>query len=210
MPYDLDMSPSSAPVTERIERLNRASAKRVIDPDVELPGAVGDGQVLPDELLSIHGLDLDLTPEQRRTLGREEVASIFDNGIRFEAVLEAGFALQVYRTHDLTDPRVTFLLHEMGEETRHQRLFQRLIGQLEPQAVNPFVGSWFLARLDRLGGACIQSDAPQYRVLDDHLDVGSRDRDSRGQAHHQAKHRPRAAGSILTPRWGYLPRHATT
>jgi hypothetical protein len=30
-------------VVERVERLNRASAKRVIDPDVELLGNVGDG-----------------------------------------------------------------------------------------------------------------------------------------------------------------------
>lgn len=80
-------------VTERVERLNRVSAKRVIDPEVDLPGSVGDGQLLPDELLSVHGLGLDLSVDQRRTLGREEVASILDNGIRFEAVLEAGFAL---------------------------------------------------------------------------------------------------------------------
>ena len=165
MPYDSDMSSSNTTVTERIERLNRASARRVIDPDVDVLGSVGDGQILPDELLSIHGLDLDLTPEQRRTLGREEVASVFDNGVRFEAVLEAGFALQVYRTHDLTDPRVTFLLHEMGEETRHQRLFQRLIQQLEPQAVNPFVGSWILARLDRLGVGWVINHLPLLYVM---------------------------------------------
>jgi hypothetical protein len=51
--------------TARIDRLNQASARRVIEPDHDLPGSLGPGRVLPDELLSIHGLDLDLTEEAR-------------------------------------------------------------------------------------------------------------------------------------------------
>lgn len=146
---------TTTPVVERIERLNRVSAKRVIDPDVDLPGGVGDGQLLPDELLSVHGLGLDLTADQRRTLGREELASILDNGIRFEAILEAGFALQIAKTRDLTDPRVTFLLHEIGEETRHQRIFQRIVTQIDPQATNPLSGKWLLSLLERYGNGFI-------------------------------------------------------
>ena len=76
---------------------------------------------------------------------------MFDAGIRFEAVLEAGFALQVARATDLTDPTITYLLHEMGEETRHQRLFQRVIGQIGPMAHNPLVDHPVLTRLDRFG-----------------------------------------------------------
>jgi len=34
---------------------------------------------------------------------------------------------QILGRRDLTDPRVTYLLHEMGEETRHLRLFVRLL-----------------------------------------------------------------------------------
>ena len=49
-----------AAVVERVERLNRASLRRVIEPDVDLPGAVGDGQLVADELLSVAGLDLGL------------------------------------------------------------------------------------------------------------------------------------------------------
>src|SRR6478609_7637611 len=146
---------SSTGVVERVERLNRASAKRVIDPDVDLIGNVGDGQLIPDELLSVHGLGLDLTAEQRRTLGREEVASIFDNGIRFEAILEAGFALQIARSPDLNDARITYLLHEMGEETRHQRLFQRVRQELRPTAGNPFADVWIMGQIDRYGSAWI-------------------------------------------------------
>ncbi|WP_426574777.1 diiron oxygenase [Aquihabitans sp. McL0605] len=153
------------PVIDRIERLNRASAKRVIDPDVELVGNVGDGQLLPDELLSVHGLDVHLTPERRRTLAREEVASIFDNGIRFEAILEAGFALQIARSADLNDARITYLLHEMGEETRHQRLFQRVRQQIEPTAGNPFADVWIMGQIDRYGSAWIINHLPMLYVM---------------------------------------------
>ncbi|MGH9187241.1 MAG: diiron oxygenase [Acidimicrobiales bacterium] len=124
-------------VTERVRRLSTSAARRLIEPDTDVPGEVGPGQVLADELLSVAGLDLDLTAEQRRILSREEVASITQAGIRFEAVLEAGFAAQIATATELTDPRLTFILHEVGEETRHQRLFQRLICQLAPEAPHP-------------------------------------------------------------------------
>ncbi|HUP85781.1 MAG TPA: diiron oxygenase [Acidimicrobiales bacterium] len=125
----------------RIEKLNRASARRVINPDTEVPGEVGPGQIVADELLSVAGLDLDLTPEQRSTLSREEIASITDAGIRFEAVLTAGFALQIATTPmSVTDPRIAYLLHEIGEESRHSRLFARVNAQLDPQAKSPFGG----------------------------------------------------------------------
>src|ERR1700704_4810167 len=95
---------------QRVERLNTASAKRVIEPDQALPGHVGPGQILPDDLLSVAGLGLDLTPEQKATLSREEVASILQAGVHFEAVLMAGFSLRLTDAQDLTDPRVTYLL----------------------------------------------------------------------------------------------------
>lgn len=129
--FDPDMALGT---TGRVERLNTAAARRVIEPDTDLPGALGPGRVLPDELLSIHGLDLDLTEEQRGKLGREELAASLRSGILFEAILEAGFAMQIAKSDDVTDPRITFLLHEIGEETRHQRIFQRLVQQLEPTA----------------------------------------------------------------------------
>ncbi|HEY2215559.1 MAG TPA: diiron oxygenase [Acidimicrobiales bacterium] len=125
---------------QRIERLSTASLKRIVEPDVDVAGSVGDGQVLPDELLSIADLTevLDgLTPEQRRLLSREEFASIVETGVRFESVLMAGFSMEIVGRRDLTDPRVTYLLHEMGEETRHSRLFVRLLSQIKPSAKNP-------------------------------------------------------------------------
>lgn len=123
---------------DRIEQLTAVSARRLIDPDVRLPGRLGDGQVLPDELLSVAGLDLDLTREQWARLSREELASITHAGVHFEAVLTAGFALMIARERELRAPSVTYLLHEIGEETRHSRLFVRLLDQLAPEAQNPF------------------------------------------------------------------------
>lgn len=138
----------STSVRERVERLNRASA-RLIDPDEALPGAIGDGQLLPDELLSIHQLPefLELTPEQKIRLSREEVASVIDAGLRFEAVLMAGFSLELVTHPDLTDPSVVYALHEMGEETRHSRLFSRLLRQIKPQAKNPLASLRFVDRM---------------------------------------------------------------
>src|SRR5918998_6707546 len=127
-----------ATTEERIERLSAASSRRVIEPDEEVRGAIGPGQVLPDDLLSVRDLGLALSPEQSRRLAAEEIAAITDEGIRFEAVLLAGFGLQIQATDDLGDPWVTYALHELGEETRHSRLFVRLLGQLRPTAVNPF------------------------------------------------------------------------
>ena len=150
--------------SQRIEKLNTASLRRIIDPDVDLPGALGDGQVLPDELLSLAGLpELDqLTPEQRVRLSREEAASVIDVGLRFEAVLIAGFALEIAHAPSLTDPRVVYALHEIGEETRHSRLFSRLLGQLAPTARNPLQ---FLQPLEKLGISWIIKHPAMLDVL---------------------------------------------
>ena len=114
-----------------------------MEPDTDVPGEIGDGQVLPDELLALANVPelFDrLTEEQKSILAREEFASIVDTGVRFESVLMAGFSIEILARPDLTDPRVTYLLHEMGEETRHSRLFVRLLDQVKPTAKNPLDG----------------------------------------------------------------------
>ncbi len=121
-----------------IDRLSAASARRVIEPDTDVAGNVGPGQLLPDELLTVAGLELQLSAEQRAKLAREELAGIISEGIRFEAVLMAGFGMALAQSAQLNDARVTYALHELGEETRHSRLFVRLLGQLGSTAVNPF------------------------------------------------------------------------
>ena len=56
--------------------------------------------------------------------------------------------MQVLGTADVTDPRVTYLLHETGEETRHSRAFARLVGELAPTAPDPMQRG-LVARLRR-------------------------------------------------------------
>jgi hypothetical protein len=158
-------APSNTSKNARIVKLNVASQRRLIEPDNDLPGSLGAGQVLPDELLSVAGLGLDLTPEQRVRLSREEVASIVEAGVRFEAVLEAGFAMQIVRAPSLVEPHVTYLLHEVGEETRHQRIFIRLLEQLQPTAKNPLARQPFQT-LERLGiGQIIKRPALLYTLV---------------------------------------------
>jgi hypothetical protein len=130
-------------VDQRIGRLSTASLKRIVEPDTDVPGQIGDGQLLPDELISLSNVPelFDrLTDEQKKVLAREEFGSIVDTGVRFESVLMAGFSFEIIAKPDLTDPRVTYLLHEMGEETRHSRLFVRLLQQIKPTAKNPIDG----------------------------------------------------------------------
>src|SRR5438067_881119 len=138
---------------KRVSRLSHVSAKRVIEPDEEVVGDFGPGQIIPDDLLLTAGLDLDLSPEQKVTLAREQTAAMLDGGIRLEAVLLGGFGLMLASWPDLTDPQLVYLRHEAGEETRHSRLFVRMLAQLQPTAPNPFhdaVGRWVAKRIYRL------------------------------------------------------------
>lgn len=125
-------------IEARVDRLNTTSSRRPIEPDAHLPwGTLGPGQVIADELLSIDGLEVSLTADQRARLAREEVAAMLTMGVRFEAVLSAGFARQVAEAPDLADPRVVYMLHEIGEEARHSRAFLRFVDELGATARNP-------------------------------------------------------------------------
>lgn len=130
--------PGEAGNEATMDRLSAASARRIIEPDTDLPGSVAAGRVLPDELLSLHGLAFDLSAEQRAKLSREELAAIVTEGIRFEAVLMAGFGMGLCQAKKVTGPQVTYALHELGEETRHSRMFVRVLEQLDASAVSPF------------------------------------------------------------------------
>jgi len=127
----------------RITRLNAVSSGRPIEPDTHLAwGTLGTGQVIPDELLTVAGLTVDgqpltLTADQRARLAREEVAAMLTMGVQFEGVLTAGFARHISEATDFSDPRITYMLHEIGEEARHSRAFVRLIAELAPTARNP-------------------------------------------------------------------------
>jgi hypothetical protein len=137
------MAPTA--VAERVQKLNRASLARIVDPDKDLPGRLGEGAVLPaDLLLPTAGLDDGaLDDEQFVAFSRAALASITSAGLEFEAILMAGFGLRIAQASDYTDPRITYLLHELGEETRHSRLFARLLDQLGSPPPNP-MDNWLV------------------------------------------------------------------
>ena len=129
-------------VGERVSRLSTASVRRVLEPEELFDWTgLGPGQVIGDDLLTVRGLDLDLDAATKARLSREEVAAMLQMGIRFEAVLNSGFSLQIAESDRVTDPRVTYMLHEVAEETRHQRAFIRLVEALDPKARNPIAGT---------------------------------------------------------------------
>jgi hypothetical protein len=127
-------------IEERIGRLSSVSLRRVIEPDLEILGTLGPGQIVGDDLLSIAGTGIDLDSDQLATLAREEVAAITQMGVVLEGLLTAALGVYVAEHPDLTDPRVTYALHEIGEESRHSRLFARLVAEIAPEAKNPFAG----------------------------------------------------------------------
>src|SRR4029453_12240455 len=89
---------------ERIARLSTASVRKVLEPEELFDwDSLGEGHVIGDELLTTSGLDLDLPPETKARLSREEVAAMLEMGIRFEAVLNAGFALRIAESQDVSD-----------------------------------------------------------------------------------------------------------
>lgn len=154
---DPDLVSGAGPAA-KVARLNAVSSRRPIEPDTHLPwGTLGSGPVIPPELLTIAGLVLDnepveLTPDQQARLAREEVAAMLMMGVHFESVLISGFARQIAESPDLADPRVTYMLHEIGEEARHSRAFIRLIDELAPTAKNPLdipIANWLANCLTR-------------------------------------------------------------
>jgi P-aminobenzoate N-oxygenase AurF len=127
---------------ERISRLSTASVRRVLEPEELFDwSSLGTGQVIGDALLTTRGLELELDADTRARLSREEVAAMLQMGIRFEAILNSGFSLQIADAPDVRDPRITYMLHEIAEETRHQRAFIRLVEHLEPRGRNPIAGT---------------------------------------------------------------------
>lgn len=131
--------PTSTPAETRLERLNAASVKRHLEPEEMFDwDTISEGQLIPDDLLSTTPLeDVHLTAEQKVQVSRDEVAAMLSAGIRFEAVLMAGFSWWIATTPDLRDLRHTYALHEIGEETRHSRAFLRFIEASGSQAENP-------------------------------------------------------------------------
>lgn len=117
---------------ERIaERLLRSTAARSYDPELDVnwsaPPVPGKA-FFPEHRSTLFGTALyeQLSPEQRRELGRHEAASVASTGIWLEFVLLRLLAKVAYQG-DPASRHVQYALAEMAEECRHSTMFARLI-----------------------------------------------------------------------------------
>lgn len=125
--------------TQIVERLSRASVSKYYMPEVDVdwspafdPAAA---PAMPLELVSLYGLpELDrLSPTQRNRLVHHEIASLYSIVIRLENVLMRNFS-RLVQQGDPLDPLFPYFLHEVEEEARHNRMFIRLIRELDTGA----------------------------------------------------------------------------
>ncbi|MBW3580040.1 MAG: hypothetical protein KY431_03275 [Actinobacteria bacterium] len=109
----------------------------MIEPEVDLPGRLGDGRLVADDLLSVAGIDLDLTSGQRVLLSREEVAAIAEEGSASKRCSPPGSPCRCPRRPTSPTPH-----HLPAERARRGDpplpLFLRLLSEIQPRAVNPF------------------------------------------------------------------------
>jgi hypothetical protein len=123
---------SSTTDRERIaDRLLRSTAARSYDPelDIDWSAPAEEGKIyLPEHRSTLYGTPLwdRLTPDQRRELGKHEVASVAGFGIWLECVLMRLLAKQAYEENPVTR-HVQYALAEMAEECRHSTMFARMI-----------------------------------------------------------------------------------
>jgi hypothetical protein len=117
---------------ERIaERLLRSTATRSYDPELDInwsaPPVPGKA-FFPEHRSTLYGTALfeQLSPEQRRELGKHEAASVAGTGIWLEFVLLRLLAKLAYQG-DPASRHVQYALAEMAEECRHSTMFARLI-----------------------------------------------------------------------------------
>jgi hypothetical protein len=117
---------------ERIaERLLRSTATRSYDPELDINWSVPPvpGKAFfPEHRSTLYETALfeQLSPEQRRELGKHEAASVAGTGIWLEFVLLRLLAKLAYQG-DPASRHVQYALAEMAEECRHSTMFARLI-----------------------------------------------------------------------------------
>ena len=123
------------------ERLLNSSADKFYDPDVDIDwdAPVPDDKLFhPEHRVSLYGTELwdKLSPEQRRELGKHEIASICASGIFFEVLLMQLLLKQVYRL-DPTTGHVQYMLTEIADECRHSTMFGKAIKRFDATVYGP-------------------------------------------------------------------------
>ena len=110
-------------------RLLRSSADKSYDPDVDIDWdapELPDKLFLPEELVTLYGTPLweTMTDQQKRDLGRYELAWITSQGIMAELGLMT-MLVRVASMHDPTTSHVHYALTEVADECRHSTMFSR-------------------------------------------------------------------------------------
>lgn len=113
------------------DRLLRSTAARSYDPDIDIDWSAPpeDGKLfMPEHRSSLYATPLwdRLTPQQRRELGKHEIASVAGFGIWLESILMRLLAKLAYEENPATR-HVQYALAELAEECRHSTMFARLI-----------------------------------------------------------------------------------
>lgn len=116
-------------------RLLRSTAEKFYDGEVDIDwdAPVDPGKLwMSEHRVSLYGTKLwdQLTPAQRKELGRHEMVSILSFGIVAEAGLSTMLYQTVLKSDELVDDHVRYALAEIGEETRHSIMFSRLINKI--------------------------------------------------------------------------------
>ncbi|HVY10525.1 MAG TPA: diiron oxygenase [Mycobacteriales bacterium] len=125
-------TPVQVPERERTAaRLLKSAAKVSFDPQTEVDwDAAQPADVLyePERCCSLYGTELwqAMTPEQRATLTKHEVASIASVGIWFEEILMQMLLRYAY-DRDLRQKDIQWALTEIADECRHSIMFASMI-----------------------------------------------------------------------------------
>lgn len=122
-------------------RLLIGSAKKSYDPVIDIDWDAPldpDKLFLPPEVVSLYGTPLwdTMSPEQRRELSRQELASVLSVGIWFENLLNR-LLLRELMNGDPTSRHSHYTLTEMGDECRHMMMFGKLIDRIEARPYWP-------------------------------------------------------------------------
>lgn len=143
---------------DRLSRLIDLSLP-VVEPEDRFDwAAIDPAQPTNPYVTSLTGL-VELTPEQSARLAKEEFCSTIEVSIRLEAILTAAFGVMLFRHPTVMGPDVTYVLHEIGEETRHSRAFVRMLEQVKPETRNPGTGGPLAALIGTLIAGAITRPA---------------------------------------------------
>ena len=113
-------------------RLLKSSAARSYDPDIDIDWDAPldpDKDFHPPEDVSLFGTKIwgRLSPEQRRELGRHEIACVASLGLLTEMGLMHAL-LRVASDEEPTSNHMRYALTEIADECRHSTMFGRSIG----------------------------------------------------------------------------------